>query len=140
MLASWAYLGVSLLLAAPWTSWGLPDLSVATIDPPDKTSLAPARLLDILAIVYLALSSLSLRRLAQHAWAVPLVACGKHSLEVFALATLASRVFVLLFDGFGPVWQLQVLVNVIGLGAMLGLGMLLEGRLVPRTNRLGETC
>jgi hypothetical protein len=139
VVASWAYLGVSLLLAAPWTAWGLPDLRLASFAPPDKTALAPARLLDILAIVYLALSSPGLRRLALHAWARPLVACGKHSLEVFTLATLVALVFRLLFHELGPVWQLQVLVNVVGLGAMVMLGLLLEGKLAPRRTLLGKS-
>ena len=131
VLASWAVLAGSLLLAAPWTAWGLPDLRLANFDPPDKTALAPARLLDILAIVYLALGSPWLRRLARHAWATPLVVCGKHSLEVFTLATLAALVFRLLFDEFGPLWQLQVLVNVAGVGAMVAFGLVLEHTAVP---------
>jgi hypothetical protein len=132
VLGSWAFLAASLVLAAPWTAWGLPDLRVATFDPPDKTSLAPARLLDILAIVYLALGSPWLRRVAQRDWSFPVVACGKHSLEVFTLATVIALLFRLLFHDFGPLWQLQVLVNVIGVGAMIGLGLLMEGKLLPQ--------
>jgi hypothetical protein len=138
VLASWAVLAGSLLLAAPWTAWGLPDLRLASFDPPDKTALAPARLLDILAIVYLALGSPWLRRLARHAWATPLVVCGKHSLEVFTLATLAALVFRLLFDEFGPLWQLQVLVNVAGVGALVAFGLLLEQKAVPQRNPFGK--
>jgi hypothetical protein len=138
VLASWGILGGSLLLAAPWTAWGLSDLRVASFDPPDKTTLAPARLLDILAIVYLALSSSALGRLARHAWSGPLVACGKHSLEVFSLATLVALVFRLLFHDFGPMWQLQVLVNVLGIGAMVGFGLLLERNLVPQRTGFGK--
>ena len=137
-VASWLYLGISLLLAAPWTAWGLPDLRLASFDPPDKTALAPVRLLDILAIMYLALGSPRLRRFAQHAWAMPLVACGKHSLEVFALGTLAALVFRLLFHDFGPVWPLQVLVNVVGVGVMVALALWLEHNRDASGHRLGK--
>ncbi|MDA8251324.1 MAG: OpgC domain-containing protein [Rhodospirillales bacterium] len=128
VLASWTYLGVALLLAAPWTAWGLSDFRLLSFAPPDKTSLSPVRLLDILALVYLALSSGGLRRVADHPWARPVVACGRHSLEVFAFATLVALVFRLLFHSFGPLWPLQMAVNVVGLGALLTFGSWLEQR------------
>jgi hypothetical protein len=59
-----AYLGMALALAAPWVAWGLSEFRVFDFDPPDKTNLSPMRLLDIVALVYLALSSPSLRSLA----------------------------------------------------------------------------
>jgi len=124
--ACWGYLALALLLAAPWTVWGLSDFRVIAFDSPDKTALSPLRLLDILALTYLALSSAGLRRLADRPWARPMVACGKHSLEVFSFATLAALLFRLLFYTYGPEWPLQVAVNVVGLGAMLALGLLLE--------------
>ena len=125
--ASWGYLAVALVLAAPWTGWGLGDgWRPFTFAPPDKTALSPVRLLDILALVYLALSSAGLRRVADHPWMRPLVACGKHSLEVFSFATLVALVFRLLFHTFGPLWQLQVAVNVAGIGAMFALGLRME--------------
>ena len=126
VVGSWSYLALSLLLAAPWAAWGVSDFHLLTFAPPDKTALSPVRLLDILALMYLALSSVSLRRVAEHDWARPVVACGKHSLEVFSFATLVSLMFRLLFHSFGPLWPLQVAVNVVGLGAMLALGFWLE--------------
>jgi hypothetical protein len=131
-VATWIFLAATLVLAAPWTAWGLPDLRPVAFDAPDKTALAPARLLDILAIVYLALSSPWLGRAATHKWTWPLVACGKHSLEVFTLATLVALVFRLLFHDFGPIWELQVAVNVVGLGAMVALALLLERKPATR--------
>jgi len=116
VITSWVVLGASLVLSAPWAAWGLSDFHLLTFDTPDKTALAPVRLLDILALVYLALSSVSLRRLSDHAWSMPLVACGKHSLEVFTFATLTALIFRLLFHNYGAIWQLQVMVNVIGIG------------------------
>ncbi len=137
-VASWAFLAASLVLAAPWTMWGLPDLRPVAFDPPDKTALAPVRLLDILAIVYLALSSPWLGRVASRKWAVPLIVCGKHSLEVFTLATVVALVFRLLFHDFGAIWQLQVAVNVVGLGAMVAFGLLLERKSAPHGHPIGK--
>lgn len=133
--ASWAYLAAALVLAAPWAGWGLSGFHVIAFPPPDKTALSPVRLLDILAIMYLALSSGGLHRLAESAWARPLVASGRHSLEVFSFATLLALLFRLLFHTFGASLTLQVAVNVVGLGAMLALGLWLERAKPPREPR-----
>lgn len=137
--AAWAYLAAALLLAAPWRAWGLSDVTLFDFAPPDKTALSPLRLLDILALMYLALSSPVLRRLAEHRWVRPVVACGRHSLEVFSFATLAALLFRLMFYSYGQIWTLEVAVNVVGIGAMLALGVWLDearaagsaGRAVP---------
>lgn len=133
--ASWTYLAAALVLAAPWAGWGLSGFHLVAFPPPDKTALSPVRLLDILAIMYLALSSSRLHRLAESAWARPLVACGRHSLEVFSFATLLALVFRLLFHTFGANLSLQVAVNVVGLGALLSLGLWLERAKPPRAPR-----
>ena len=134
-IASWAYLACALVLAAPWAAWGISDLRVVAFDPPDKTDLSPLRLLDILALVYLALSSPTLRRVAAQRWATLLLACGKHSLEVFSFATLIALVFRLLFRTYGASLQLQVLVNLVGIGGMLALARALEHRGAGATPR-----
>ncbi len=125
-VAACAYLVVALLLAAPWTVWGISHAQLLAFDAPDKTALAPARLLDILAMMYLALSSGLLRRAADSAWARPLVACGRHSLEVFAFLTLLALVFKLLFHTYGDSLGMDVAVNVVGLGSILALGTWME--------------
>ncbi len=133
--AAWAYLALSLVLAAPWAGWGLADFHVLAIEPPDKTALAPLRLLNVLALMYVALSSERLRRLAGAAWLRPLVACGKHSLEVFSFSTLLVLVFRLLFHTYGADLLLEIAVNVIGIGAMVALGLWLERAKQPGTPR-----
>lgn len=122
----WAYLAMAFVLAAPWTAWGISDFRVVALDAPDKTALAPLRLLDVVAMMYLALSSGLLRRLADKACVQPMVACGKHSLEVFSFLTLAVLVFRLLFHTYGDSLSLEVTVNVIGLGSILALGVWME--------------
>jgi hypothetical protein len=128
----WLFLGLSFLQVFPWTDWGLPNLAPLSMDPPDKTHLAPLRLLHALALVYVVLSwrgwtgsgrSIVLR------W---VEACGKHSLEVFSLGTLLALVGRLAFRTFDSDWVLQVVINVVGLGAMIGLGLWREsGRKRP---------
>jgi hypothetical protein len=125
---SWAYLLGAFFVAAPWSNWGLSDVRLFDFDAPDKTDLSPARLTNILAFIYLALSSANLQRFAARAWANPIVACGKHSLEIFTFGTLLALVFRLLFRTFGSSWWLEVLVNLVGIGALLGLALLLERR------------
>jgi hypothetical protein len=100
-MASWGYLGVALVLTAPWATWGISDLRVLAFEPPDKTNLSLIRLLDIIALVYLALSSPALRRVAMQPWATLVLACGKHSLEVSSFGTLIALVFVCCFAPMG---------------------------------------
>jgi hypothetical protein len=120
------YLAAGVLIAAPWVAWDLSDWQPILLDPSDKTNLAPERLVNILAVIYLALSSPLLLRLSRQAWLGPLVACGKHSLEVFSFATLSALVFRLLFSEFGATLGLQVTVNVVGIGTMMLLALWLE--------------
>lgn len=123
----WAYLAFALLASAPWTTWGVPDLRPFVVPPTDKTNFAPLRALDIVALVYLGLCSLRLRALAEHPWLSGVKACGKHSLEVFSLATLLSLAGRLTFLSFGTGWEIEVVVNGLGLGALLATGLMLDG-------------
>ena len=122
----WMFLALSFLEAFPWGDWGLPNLAPISMQAPDKTHLAPLRLLHALALVYVALSwrgwTGSGRSMVVRAAEV----CGKHSLEVFSLGTLLALVGRLVFRTFDGGWQMQVIVNVVGIGGMIGLGALLE--------------
>ncbi|MBV9758177.1 MAG: OpgC domain-containing protein [Alphaproteobacteria bacterium] len=126
----WAYLGWALLQAAPWTVFGLPDLGPWRLSVPDKTALAPVRLLDVLAIAYLVLSSRRLTGLVRHRAFAAVEACGKHSLEVFSLGTLLSLAGQLAMQTFGDGLGMQIGVNLLGFGIMLTLGLVLERGLV----------
>ena len=124
--ASWAYLAFALLAAAPWAAWGLWDMHPIAMAAPDKTDLSLFRLLDILALVYLALTSERFALLARSRRLFGIVACGQHSLEVFSLGTLLSLVGRLLFATFGTSLLVQLAVDGIGLGALLGLAWALD--------------
>lgn len=123
--AAWMYLAFAFVAAAPWSDWGLTPKLFA-MDAPDKTALAPLRLLDVLALIYLALSSSWFRRVVQHPAFRPIEICGKHSLEVFSLGTMIALFARLSFKTFGTTITAQVFVNGIGFAAMITLAIMLE--------------
>jgi OpgC protein len=47
---------------------------------------------------------------------------------VFSLGTLVALLFRLLFRTYGTSWPLEILVNVVGIGAMLAVARWLERR------------
>ncbi len=130
--ACWIYLAVSLAQAAPWAAWGLPDLSPFAMAPPDKGRVAPLRLVHVLALTYLLFSSGHIHRLAMHPRLWPLEACGRHSLEVFALGCMAALIGRIVYRTFGPTWPLQTAVNAVGLFAMIALARALDRRMRSR--------
>ncbi len=124
--AAWGYLGFALLAVAPWQNWGWLDFHPIPLDTPDKTVLAPLRLLDILAVAALALSSSWFRGLVERPALRFLVVCGRHSLEVFSLGTMLAMLSRLVFLTFGTSLTAQILANGFGLGLMVALAMVLE--------------
>ncbi len=121
-----AYLVFAFFQSVPWTDWHLPALNPLSIPPPDKTSLAPLRLVNILAVAYLALSSVRFRAVAASRFFQPVDLCGRHSLEVFATGCIAALFGRLVFRTFGNGPALQILVNGIGLLAMWSVAALFE--------------
>jgi hypothetical protein len=122
----WAYVILAFLEVFPWQNWGLPDLALIQMAPPDKTALAPARLLHVLALVYIVLTSTGLRTALR--WRVTgwLEACGRHSLEVFSLGTMLELCGRLATRTYGADLPMQIAINIIGLGGMIGLASALE--------------
>ena len=123
---AFGYLGFAALVAAPWATWGWADWHPILLDAPDKTVLAPLRLLNVLAFATLALGSPWFRGVAEHPVLNVVVVCGKHSLEVFSLGTLLAMVARLSFLTFGVTATTQVLANGLGLGLMIALALVLE--------------
>jgi hypothetical protein len=120
------YLGFAFLETAPWADWGLPSLRLFAMAAPDKSSLSPLRLLDIVALFQLIFSSERLRDLARHRVARALEACGKHSLEIFALGCLLALFGRLVFRTWGRDWELVTLVNATGLLVMCVVALWME--------------
>ena len=131
--AAWGYLGFALIVATPWETWGWFTLHPIVLGAPDKTVLAPLRLLNVLALAALALGSVRLRAFAQRPGAWLLVVCGRNSLEVFALGTVLAMIFRLTFRTFGVTLTTQLLANGIGLGLMVVLALALERVRRPST-------
>jgi hypothetical protein len=125
-LACGAVLCAGFLQTVPWADWRLPDLRPFAMAALDKSHLAWPRILNILALVYLLLSSARARRLAGSPWLRPVELCGRHSLEVFATGCLLALMGRLTFRIAGAGLGLQIMVNVIGLGAMILTGLWLE--------------
>jgi hypothetical protein len=126
--AAWAYLIFALLQGGSWAEWGLPDLRPLPIGVPDKSHVAPLRLLDILALTYLLFSAPAVRRFCQRPALRLIDACGRHSLEIFAAGCLAALIGRILYRTFDPIWPLQIVVNLGGLAVMLGLAHLRDTR------------
>lgn len=124
--AAWAYLGFALIVMAPWETWGWLDIRPLHVVLPDKTTLAPLRLLNVMALAFLVFSSAALRRLADRPALSFARICGRHSLEVFSLGTVLAMLFRLIFRTFGVTPLTQVAANGIGLGLMIALAMALE--------------
>lgn len=120
------YLGFAFLQTMPWQDWGLPTWRPLNMPLPDKRLLSPLRLLDILALFYLLFCSPLIRRLAQHSLARAFEACGKHSLEVFALGCLLSLFGRLTLRTWGHDLGLRLSLDAIGLTAMCLMGIWLE--------------
>lgn len=121
-----AYLGFAFVQTMPWQDWGLPAWRPFEMAAPDKSRLSPLRLLDILALFHLLFSSPGFVRLARHRLARGLAACGKHSLEIFALGCLLALFGRLALRTYGREWPLLLAVNGVGLAAMTLAGLWLE--------------
>jgi hypothetical protein len=122
------YLVAALFQSGDWKDWGLPDLRLLDWPPPDKSHLSPVRIVDILALSYLVLSSPVLLRWSRSRWLRPLEACGKHSLEIFALCTIFAMFGRLSFRTFGAAWPMQLAVNGAAIGLMIGAAFWMERR------------
>jgi hypothetical protein len=130
------YLGFAFLESVPWTDWNLPNLRPIALVTPEKTLLAPLRLLDVLSLAYLLLSSDRLRVLAGQRTFRPFEICGRHSLEVFAVGCVAALLGRLFFRTYGTDIEVQIGINVVGIAMMCVVGLWLEKR---RTSRSTES-
>lgn len=100
-----------------------------------KSFVSPWRLFNVLAWVYLVLTSPWMVRTAQWAALRPVVACGRNSLPVFALGCVLALFGRLIFRTYGVTLAAQVAVNAVGLGAMLLFGLYLDSRKAGRAPR-----
>ena len=126
LACGWAFLAFALLAAAPWTNWGL-EWRVLDLDP-DKTTLAPLRVVNILAFFYVLMTAQWFNRLVRIPALRSIEICGRHSLEVFSVGTVCSLVGHLVFRSFGTSWDMQLVVNGAGFFCMIAVALVLERR------------
>jgi hypothetical protein len=135
-ILAWGYLAFALLQAGNWHDWHLPDMRLFVMDAPDKSRLNLLRLFDIAALAYLIFSKPILSRLSAHPVLQPVVACGRHSLEVFSLSSLLALFARLAFRTLGCGWQMEICVNAIGLAMMLSLALYMERSTMTTPQRM----
>lgn len=123
----WLVLSFCFLQSTPWSTIGLPDLSLVTLYT-HKSSLDPLRLLNVLALAYLLFTSNWLKSLVQLKVLAPIEACGKNSLEVFAVTSVLALLGSLMFVTFGAGWILQTAVNATTIIVLLAVGVFFERR------------
>ena len=133
----WVYLAFALAQTFPWQQWHLPSLRLVTMASSDKTHLEVFRILDILALMQVIFSARLSRELARHWTARAFEACGRHSLDIFALGCLLALLGRLVFRTFGRGWALQVGINAGGLVLMCLAALWLESRAQRRRLRGG---
>ena len=133
--ACWAYVVFAFVALDAWKLWPAPfGPNFPGMDPPfaifgnePKTFVTPWRLINVLAITYLALTSPGLATVARGRLLGPVVACGRHSLYVFALGCILALFGRMIYKTYAVTTGTEVLVNVTGLSAMLLFGVILDG-------------
>jgi hypothetical protein len=122
------YLALAFFESFPWREWSLPDVRPFTMDPLDKSRLAWPRILNILALTYLVLSSRRLRIVADGLVFRAAELCGRHSLEVFATGCIFALFGRLAFRTAGDTVVTQISANAAGMAAMVLIAVWLDRR------------
>jgi len=128
-----AYVGFAFIVVAPWTQIpGLENTRLVSqnlLGPVDKTYLSPWRLAHVVALGYLVMILLSPQTpWLTRSWATGIGRCGRHSLEVFAVGTVLSFVGWVAMVEAGAGLALQILINTVGIGILLGTAWVLAQR------------
>ena len=93
----------------------------------DKTNLAPLRLLSFLVVAIATVYFVRPDSAFLHSrWARPVIICGQQSLYIFCLGILLSVLGHFWLAEFSGGFLAQVAVNVVGIGAMIGMATVLE--------------
>jgi len=131
-----AFVGFAFVMAAPWRG---ADIGLAFFNtnlylwPADKTMLAPLRLVNVLALLYMVAYFVSPQaRWLKTRFAAPFLSCGRHSLPVFGVGVLLSSIGYLAVDKTGGALSVHAAVNVLGVLALFILGGVLDWRRTAR--------
>ena len=134
MAAAWIYALGAFVAVDAWQLWPKPfglDINglapaITVLGNEPKTYVSPWRLLNILAWTYLVLTSPAMTTVARWRILRPVVACGRHSLQVFAAGCVLSLLGRLIFRSHEITALSQTLVNAIGILGLLAVGVGLD--------------
>ncbi|WP_237480310.1 OpgC family protein [Lichenibacterium dinghuense] len=143
LLLCWAYALGCLLVLDAWHLWPQPlpgdfyatSPIIGILGNEPKTYVSPWRLADVLAQVYIVLTAPRMLAVARSAALRPVLACGRNSLAVFSLGCVLALAGRLIFRAAGVTVATQLLVNIVGLGALLAAGLALDARRAARAAR-----
>jgi hypothetical protein len=132
VVAAIAFISFAFVMAAPWRG---ADVGLGLFNPPiylwpaDKTLLAPMRIINVLALLYMVAYFIA----PQAGWlrsrlAAPFLACGRHSLPVYGVGVLLSSLSYIGLNLSGHTPIIETAVNVLGVLATLLVGSVLEAR------------
>lgn len=134
ILACWVYLIVAFAAVDAWKLWPLPfgpdfpgtHAPFAVFGNEPKSFVTPWRLLHVLAVAAVALTSPRFATVARWRPLKPVVACGRQSLNVFAIGCIMALFGRLIFKTYGVTVLSGTLANGLGLAAMLAGGIVLD--------------
>lgn len=132
VVAAIAFTSFAFVMAAPWRGGAV---GLGLFNPPiylwpaDKTLLAPMRLINVLALLYMVAYFVA----PQAGWlrsrlAAPFLACGRHSLPVYGAGVLLSSLSYIALNLSGHTATVDTAVNVLGVLATFLVGSVLEAR------------
>jgi hypothetical protein len=130
--AAIAFTSFAFVMAAPWRG---AEVGLGLFNPPiylwpaDKTLLAPMRIINVLALLYMVAYFVA----PQAGWlrsriAAPFLACGRHSLPVYGAGVLLSSLSYIALNLSGHTPSAHAAVNVLGVLATFLVGSVLEAR------------
>jgi hypothetical protein len=125
-----AFIVFGVLCAAPWTSNGLAlPYPSFRLWPADKTFLAPLRILNVLALLYVFAFFVP----AQASWfrtrlAAPLLSCGRHSLSVYGVGVVLSCLGFVAISEASYAVVVPPAINFAGIAILFALAAFLDWR------------
>ena len=136
--AAIAFTSFAVVMAAPWRNAAV---GLGLFNPPiylwpaDKTLLAPMRIINVLALLYMVAYFVA----PQAGWlrsriAAPFLACGRHSLPVYGAGVLLSSLSYIAINLAGHTPIVDTSLNVLGVLATFLVGSVLEARREARQN------
>src|SRR5262249_11293974 len=102
--------------------------------PFEKTFLAPLRILNVMALLYLVAYFVRPQAwLLRSSMAAPLLNCGRHSLPVYAVGVVLSCLGLIAVTETADAPLIHAMVNLVGIPALILLAMALESRRTARS-------